>query len=757
MTLNRWRILLIAVFVVLAGVYSIVTPIFEASDELWHYPMVKYVADHGFGLPVQTPGEVTAWRQEGSQPPLYYLMAAALTGGIDSSNLATIRRQNPHADIGIVVPDGNLNMVVHHRMMEDFPWTGTVLAVHLARFLSVLLGAGTVAVTFSLARRLFPKRPEVIVGATALNAFLPMFLFISGSVNNDNLSNLLGNLLTLEVVMLLTTDRQPTWRMYTILGITAGAGLLAKFNIGFMLPLVALALIVLSLRFRSLKPVILGGMISGGLTVALAGWWYWRNWQLYGDPTGLNVFLDIVGRRGIPANAAQLWAERYSFLDAFWGFFGGVNLPLSENLYAIFNAVGLIGSVGSVTFVLSCFAKERISRRTVEQAFPYAVTLLWIAINFVSYLRWTSETPASQGRLMFGALSSILIWLAVGLTWWMPRRARQTVMSVIALFFGIAALAIPFTVIQPAYASPESVTSNPTEVLAVFRAPDGGSIALAGAQVETPSAQPDDYIHVNLTWRIELPFTRDWSLFLHLVTPDNVIIGQRDIYPGAGKLALSDIAANQTWNERLAVRVPANAYAPQTVRLELGWYDLGTLERLQKAPAEGDRTTTIIGETQILPRASTLAVPNPTSINFGGLIELVGYAMSDLSPNAGSPVDLTLYWRALQPIPQDYVVFAHILDPATTTIYAGSDAQPADWTRPTSTWQIGEIVEDNHILTLDPDTPVAPGIYEVEIGLYLNPGDGTFPRLRVVTPDGGMADDHAYLSRVRVLPREETQ
>jgi hypothetical protein len=148
-------------------------------------------------------------------------------------------------------------------------------------------------------------------------------------------------------------------------------------------------------------------------------------------------------------------------------------------------------------------------------------------------------------------------------------------------------------------------------------------------------------------------------------------------------------------------------------------------------------------------------VPNPTSIDFGGSIELVGYEMSDLNPNAGSTTELTLYWRALQAITYDYVVFAHIVDPATTTIYAGSDAQPANWTRPTSTWRIGEIVEDRHILTIDPNTPPTPGIYEVEIGLYLNPDDGTFPRLRVITPDGGMANDFAYLSRVRVLPRED--
>ena len=67
---------ILAAYVVLATIYSVVTPIFEASDELWHYPMVQYLATHGLQLPPQDPGVATAWRQEGSQPPLYYLMAA---------------------------------------------------------------------------------------------------------------------------------------------------------------------------------------------------------------------------------------------------------------------------------------------------------------------------------------------------------------------------------------------------------------------------------------------------------------------------------------------------------------------------------------------------------------------------------------------------------------------------------------------------------------------------------------------------------
>ena len=86
-------------------------------------------------------------------------------------------------------------------------------------------------------------------------------------------------------------------------------------------------------------------------------------------------------------------------------------------------------------------------------------------------------------------------------------------------------------------------------------------------------------------------------------------------------------------------------------------------------------------------------------------------------------------------------------------IYAGSDAMPVQWQAPTSTWQPGVTVEDTHELPVNPDSP--PGIYELEIGLYLQEPSGSFPRLRIVTPDGGMAADYFYLSRVRVQHQED--
>ncbi len=184
--------------------------------------------------------------------------------------------------------------------------------------------------------------------------------------------------------------------------------------------------------------------------------------------------------------------------------------------------------------------------------------------------------------------------------------------------------------------------------------------------------------------------------------------------------------------------------------VEVGWYDLKTGERLTLA----DGTEILdIGQVNLQPREDDLGVPNPIGVNFDNQIELVGYSLSDLSPQAGDMIDLTLYWRGMRKIEDNYVVFAHILNPPET-IYASSDAMPVQWNAPTSTWEVGEIIKDTHTLTVKNDTP--PGIYELEIGLYLQQPDGSFPRLQIVTPDGGMADNYFYLSRVRVLPTKAT-
>ena len=178
---RRLLALILALFVLIGFSYALITPAFEASDELWHYPMVRHLAD-GNPLPVQVfdPALAGPWNQEASQPPLYYALAAALTFWIDTVDMEQVRWLNPHVDNGVITPDGNTNLAVHDPAAD--PWAGALLAVRVVRLASVLLSSVTVYLTYRLAAETAPGRPAVALGAAAINAFLPMFLFISGAV-----------------------------------------------------------------------------------------------------------------------------------------------------------------------------------------------------------------------------------------------------------------------------------------------------------------------------------------------------------------------------------------------------------------------------------------------------------------------------------------------------------------------------------------------------------------------------------------------
>jgi hypothetical protein len=87
----------------------------------------------------------------------------------------------------------------------------------------------------------------------------------------------------------------------------------------------------------------------------------------------------------------------------------------------------------------------------------------------------------------------------------------------------------------------------------------------------------------------------------------------------------------------------------------------------------------------------------------------------------GATVHLTLYWQSLRLMDTDYTVFVHVVD-QEGTIWAQDDSIPVDGERPTSGWELGEIIEDTHVMTIDVDGP--PEGYLVEVGLY-DPNTGT--------------------------------
>ncbi|MDH4209255.1 MAG: hypothetical protein OEV76_10305, partial [Anaerolineae bacterium] len=135
---HRHLAAVVLAFFLLGGVYSTVIPVFEAPDEIQHYFHVKHIAD-GKGLPVLRPAGEALYEQEGGQPPLYYVLGALTTFWIDTDDAEGLLEYNSYVNLGVPAVEGNKNMLLHSSR-EAFPYQGTVLAVHILRYLSVLCG-----------------------------------------------------------------------------------------------------------------------------------------------------------------------------------------------------------------------------------------------------------------------------------------------------------------------------------------------------------------------------------------------------------------------------------------------------------------------------------------------------------------------------------------------------------------------------------------------------------------------------------------
>lgn len=119
------------------------------------------------------------------------------------------------------------------------------------------------------------------------------------------------------------------------------------------------------------------------------------------------------------------------------------------------------------------------------------------------------------------------------------------------------------------------------------------------------------------------------------------------------------------------------------------------------------------------------------SANFGDAIVLQGYTLSPKVIRPGTTVNLTLFWQATNPVPDNYSIFLHLRDQAGN-IVAQTDYQPFNGAYPTRNWQVGQRLTDRQSFPLPPDMP--PADYTLVVGLY-NPDDLT--RLRVIDDQSG--------------------
>ena len=443
--------LIAAAFFALALLYGIVTPPFEMSDETRHFAVVKYMADTG-RLPVQQPGEAQRhWSHEGNQPPLYYALAALLTGWIETGTWDDVYWYNPHTSAGVPLRADNENMTIHTDR-ESFPWRGYTLAVHLIRILSSLMGLGTVIFTYRIALLLFNGHRPLAAATMAVTAFTPMFIFISAAVNNDNLVILFCTLATWLLVKMAQRGTRPADALW--LGALVGLGGLSKLYALGLAPLAILLFLWQGFRRKDWRPLWRHSLLFGGMVFLLAGWFYIRNLLLYGELLAVNLMTHVAGSRDAPLTLPTFLAEFEGLRIAYWALFGGVNVLAHPWIYRLLDAVSLAAAAGLAGLAGFRLWKKRLPYP--NRVNPAALFILtgWLAIMAAGFLVWNLNLTAAQGRLFFPAIAAISSLLVLGLSGWLPPRLAHWPPAALAAGLFLFAAASPWLYIIPAYAKP---------------------------------------------------------------------------------------------------------------------------------------------------------------------------------------------------------------------------------------------------------------------------------------------------------------
>lgn len=715
---------LLSGFILLASLYSVVNPLFEAPDEIWHYEYVRWLVE-GRGLPRPEVLDSAPWRQEGSQPPLYYLLAAALTAAIPIDNAERVIRYNPHAAVGDADAAGNKNVLLHDAA-QGWPWQGVTLAAHLVRVLSILLGGMTVFATYQMARLVTPGVAPAFVAALFVAAS-PQFLFLSAAISNDNLVTACAALTLWLLVTMVVQAGAPRVLQLVALGLLIGCAALSKVSGLALVAPAMFALTWLAWRRRAWRDLLFAGIGVGGVALAVASWWYFRNWQLYGDPLGLAAMFAVLPGRAEPLSLAQVAGLLPGIWRSYWAVFGWFNIVVADWVYWLYSALTLLGLLG---LIVSVVRQPRRGWRS-PVAFALFLLLVWIFMLALLVVRW-SQISYPQGRLLFPAASALATLLALGLLGSIPAHGRPWLAGLLTAGLATLALIAPWYWLAPAYAAPPllPVTSTLPNPAAIRF---GDELVLRGYRWQPADLRPGGALDVELFWQGTRTMANDYSIFVHLVDENEILQAQHDSYPAAGALPTSAWPLDAVIRDLHQLTLPAVLPTPNRLRLEVGAYDYGSGRRLQTAGGESAALALL----PLLPVAAD--EPQVIFVNFADKIALVNYHFDRWLVAAGESLRVDLQWQALAAPAIDYVVFVHLLLPPDA-VWAQRDAMPQDGAQPTSSWAAGELVDDHYHLEIPVEAP--PGLYTVEIGLY-NPDTGE--RLPV-----GLSDAGVRLGQVRV-------
>ena len=473
-------------------------------------------------------------------------------------------------------------------------------------------------------------------------ATIPQFAFISASYSNDSIVIAAGAVTVYWLVRLIVRpiDAPIRWWELVVLGMLLGFAALSKLQ-GLGLAVLALVTgiwIVWQRRdwrllLRAIPLVVLPAL-------AHSGWWYWRNYTLYGDWFGLSNLLAINGRRERSLSWGGFVGEFRGLRYSFWGLFGWFNILLPAWIYQLLDLItvvaglGVAGSSRHGASQLDGCAVASIWRRGV-------VLVVWALLSFGLWFYWTSQATGSQGRLLYPGLVAFVPLLVLGLWWWLrylPRWLQAIAWgSLIGLLLGSSLYTL--LVLMPAsYNQPTPVQAVPDDAKPVDIT-YGDTDRLSLLAVELPDDQRfgfGEQVPITLYLRADEPVSDNYRLFVQLLDETGTEIANVTSHPGWGRnpTTLWEPGAIYADNYRVQIVRSIGDSSPLLADVYVGFInpekeDAGKLP-VTARNRDGEEIVPFVGEIAVEPMHSpTVESENlqPGGAVFGDVLALAGYGL----------------------------------------------------------------------------------------------------------------------------------
>lgn len=339
--------------------------------------------------------------------------------------------------------------------------------LHVARLTSVVSSTITAVFLIKISKKLQLKNHYLL---PCLVCLMPEFVFVSAYVNNDAFAIMSATIICYAWIL----GKKGNWDIRSCICLAIGMALClpSYYNCYGYLLISAFGFIIhyiyrviIEKNIRLIKEMLIKGFSMVAFVMVFSGWWFVRNYYLYGSLLGTEVMRKTAIKYATPdrnpLNRVSLRDSgvslQYMFKDMGWikisaksfvAAFDYMAIWISDNWYYM---VGIVILLGLVLRLLGNKLIRPYSLRHLTGVHIMLFVSLWIVVVLSIIYSYTNEFQP-QGRYLLPAIIPLMIFVTEGVESVKNRRVRLVIGIGTCLFMvAISVYCLSFVIIPYYY------------------------------------------------------------------------------------------------------------------------------------------------------------------------------------------------------------------------------------------------------------------------------------------------------------------